>query len=118
MSRLELPSDVAEKVVEMLNPRDAHRAIIACVHNKVFIRKDTCTKEELLALDFSDSQIENGELIMYKDFMSAYEADYFICRAVVLGFEFYTIEHMDKFVRKDGNNSFVMHRRPVPREFA
>ena len=115
MSRLELPSDVAEKVVEMLNPRDAHRAIIAYVHMKAFIRKDTCTKEELLALDFSDSQIENGELMMYKDFRGAYEYEYFICRAVALGFEFCTIEHMDKFVKID---SFVMHRRPVPREFA
>jgi hypothetical protein len=115
MSRLELPSDVAEKVVEMLNPRDAHRAIIACVDDRVFIRKDTCTKEELLALGFPDTETEHGGLMMCHVFMSTYEADYFIGRAVVLGFEFCTIEHMDKFV---SSKSYVMHRRPVPREFA
>jgi hypothetical protein len=115
MSRLELPSDVAEKVVEMLNPRDAHRAIISCRALTVYIRKDTCTKEELLALGFSDDEIENGGLLTSKGFQYRHDVEYFICRAVALGFEFCTIEHMDKFVK---NDSFVMHRRPVPREFA
>jgi hypothetical protein len=115
MSRLELPSDVAEKVVEMLNPRDAHRAIISYKDRIVFIRKDTCTKEELLALGFSNDQIENGGLLTSKGLKSTYDVEEFICRAVALGFEFCTIEHMDKFV---SSKSFVMHRRPVPREFA
>ena len=135
---MELPSDIAEKVVGMLKPRDVPRAILVfektirdgCIvpanfsidHNdekykdlSAYIRGDACTKEELRALKFSDTQIESADLLKRKDFGDRESSNEFVVRALALGFEFRSPEDEKQLVK---STTFVMRRAPASREFA
>jgi hypothetical protein len=117
MSSLELPSDIADKVVGMLKPRDIPRAVIVLRfvwgESCAFIRGDACTKEELRALKFSEAQIESADLLKRKDFREKDTRDEFVCRALALGFEFRIPEEETQIVATS-----VMRRAPAGREFA
>jgi hypothetical protein len=117
MSSLELPSDIADKVVGMLKPRDVPRAIMVIVYAEscAFIRGDACTMEELLALKFSEAQIGNANLLKRRDFDTKADSDDFVCRALALGFEFRTPEDEKQLVK---STTFVMRRAQASREFA
>jgi hypothetical protein len=115
MSSLELPSDIADKVVGMLKPRDIPRAVIVYAESCAFIRGDACTKEELRALKFSDTQIDSADLLKRKDFGDRESSNEFVVRALALGFEFRTPEDEKQLVK---STTFVMRRAPANREFA
>jgi hypothetical protein len=115
MSSLELPSDIADKVVGMLKPRDIPRAVIVHTETCAFIRGDACTKEELRALKFSDTQIESADLLKRKDFETKTDSNEFVVRALALGFEFRHPEDEKQLVNI---TTFVMRRAPANREFA
>jgi hypothetical protein len=114
MSSLELPSDIADKVVGMLKPRDVPRAVIVHAETCAFIRGDACTTEELRALKFSEAQIGNANLLKRKDFETKTDSDNFVYHALALGFEFRTPEDEKKGLK----NTFVMSRAQASREFA
>ncbi len=117
MSSLELPSDIANKVVGMLKPRDAPRAIMVIVYADMcaLVRGDACTKEELRALKFSEAQIMNDNALKRKNFDHKVDINEFVYHALALGFEFRTPEEENKLVK---DTTFVMRRAQASREFA
>jgi hypothetical protein len=115
MSKLELPSDIAEKVMGMLNPRDVPRALLVYEGGCFFIRGDACTRAELSALTFGEAEIENSDLLKVKNPSFLSECRLIIARALALGFEFRREEDRLNF---NLNKMSMMHRRLAPREFA
>lgn len=115
MSKMELPSDIAEKVVGMLNTKDIPRAVLVFDARSVcfYLRGDACTREELEALGFhQDSRlIKTKALNVPSDVKDAR----LVPCALALGFEFPTDDDKSKFAKCE---SFVMHRAPAAREFA